>query len=163
MVDLPKVDPDAVNDLLYLAKRLGGILTLIPVLEHVFSLDQAMAERRTQIVSLDAEVEATYQKKVKLVQEVENTRAHIAKLLQEAEAKKALIIADGEAYVKDMIARTRDEMASQVADLTAQSAQLDAEIKQKQETSWLLDRELTALQDKYQNVKNQLEEFRRTI
>lgn len=160
---LPKVDQNAVNDLLYLAKRLGGIVSLIPVLESTFSLDQALNERSTQLSNLDQEVTKLAEQKTRLDDEIVSTDQRVAWMLAEAQTKYNTLIEQGKKDAKSLIDRTRSELDVQVSDLVVRVEELKTQAAEMKNIVLNLDREIQARQDKLNNINFQIEEFRRSI
>lgn len=163
MVDLPKIEPDAVNDLLFLAKRLKGVISLIPVLESGFSLDQAIAERSTQLFNLDQQVLALGEQKARLDAEIIHTDERILKMLAEAQVKYNSLIEQGQTEAKLLIEKARGELSKQVTDLTLRLEELKTQNVEMKNLIISLDREIKAREDKLANVNYQIQEFRRSI
>lgn len=152
-----------IEDVLWLGTRLSGILELVPQLQEVNSLTQAVSEKTAEKDSLDTQIKTLKSEKARLEDEVSSLNKRnqasvkdIADKIKKTQEEASIVAADIIGKAKEQAKAVTEAAKADVLSLEGAKDNLQADITKLKIEYGIQEQRLINIKDKVKNLGKEL-------
>lgn len=153
----------AVEDIVFLGKRLKGILELSETLTTKEALDNQVNELKNSLKNLKTDFEDMKQKAEEHTFNYEKMCEAYSKNESTLELKAQEIVANAESKAKELIQEAKDEVSSVLLEGSKKGLSVDGEIETKKSLLKTVEQDINSHTNKLSSIKKELESLRNKI
>lgn len=150
----------AIQDLLYLGRRLQGVISLVPLLEDLSSLENRINERKDVINRLLVEQNVASNTLEATKRELAEVQDIYATTVEKTQAEVRLLILDAEADADSIIKNAESNVKTIKADFENQILDFKAEVQRLTDTKNLFQSDINDLVIKKNTILKEIEDLR---
>lgn len=147
---------DAVQDLLFLAKRLQGIIGLADVLTTKDALANSITEHQNTLKSLKDSIEQNKKELSNSISAVSSTKAEQAKLVKDAKAQSDLTINEAKETASNIIQEAKDKADKLLTTVNSSMSSIEDKISEKKKELEVHNQNVTIVTKKLEDLNKEL-------
>jgi|SRR5882757_4907964 len=151
---------DAVQDLVFLGKRLKGIMELADVLTTREALDNQVKELKGSLEDVKTNIETKKQEFNKIASKQQDLTNTLSTKEQQAQSTYDNILKEASEKASKIIKEANDEVLSILKEGEDKAKSIDTEIEDKNNSLTLINKDILSSTDKLSNIKNEIDKLR---